>query len=86
MNFIYSESITIKLECIDGLSALAEFASGNVIREMVDHQVIGEMIAAKSTLEDNSIKLSIIRILGNLTGQSDEYIINVDINNNINRG
>ena len=44
---------------------------------MVEHEVIKMMISIKSTLEDNSLKLAILRVIGNLTGNSEETIIKV---------
>lgn len=77
LTFIYYDNKDIKIECLNGLTILAEYASLGVVRKMVDHEVIKMMINSKSTLEDDNFKLAILRVIGNLTGNTEETVIKV---------
>jgi hypothetical protein len=44
---------------------------------MIEHDVIKMMIDSKTTLDDNNIKLSILRVIGNLSANSNGTVIKV---------
>ena len=77
LNYIYHEHKEIKIECLNGLSIIAEFASIGIITKMIEHDVIKMMIDSKTTLDDNNIKLSILRVIGNLSANSNGTVIKV---------